>query len=111
MSLIIISSHTISHHHLCPPYPYPSFPQVLTVAIEPSGKRFATGGLDKEVRVWAYDEGELLAVGRGHSAAVSRVAVSPDGRTVVSVGADGAVFFWGMPTVEAGSDAVAAPSV
>lgn len=43
-----------------------------------------------------------MAIGRGHSGKVNSVCISPDGATVVSVGAEGGTFIWGMPESVAG---------
>jgi WD40 repeat protein len=58
----------------------------------------ASGGADQLVKVWLYDEGDCIAVGAGHSGAVTKVKISPDRRTVVSVGAEGGIFIWRMPS-------------
>ena len=67
--------------------------------IDAAGKALVSGGLDKLVKVWLYDEGTCAAVGAGHSGAISKVRLSPDGRTIVSVGAEGAIFIWRAPEV------------
>lgn len=38
-----------------------------------------------------------LYTGTGHSGSITKVAISPDTRTVISVGTDGAVFLWRTP--------------
>ena len=57
----------------------------------------ASGGADQLVKIWLYDEGDCIATGVGHSGAVTRVKISPDRRTCVSVGAEGAIMIWKMP--------------
>lgn len=52
-----------------------------------------TGSDDRTVRVWSA-QGEELAVLRGHTAGVERVAVSTDGRRVLSIAADGRARVW-----------------
>jgi hypothetical protein len=49
--------------------------------------------------VWLYDEGDLVAVGAGHSGAITKVKISSDRRIVVSVGTEGAIFIWKAPRV------------
>jgi len=78
----------------------------MSVDVDGSGETFVSGGLDKLVKVWRYDEGDLIATGVGHSGAIQKVKVSPDRRIIVSVGAEGAVFIWSYPGAEA---AAAAP--
>ena len=47
------------------------------------------------VRVWHADTGaELLAI-KAHNGAVNAVAVSPDGKRIVTGGKDGKVLVWG----------------
>jgi len=57
---------------------------------------FVTGGNDRLVRLWDYDDGRLLKIGRGHSAGISRIKLSPDGEKIVSVGAEGGIFIWNV---------------
>ncbi len=65
------------------------------VAFSPDG-RLAARGHGEVVKVWdvatGQDRGELT----GHSSAVKAVAFTPDGRSLVSGGGDGAVRIWGM---------------
>ena len=56
-----------------------------------------SGGGDKLVKLWHYDEGQCQAVGIGHSGTVTKVVVSPDQRNVVSVGDEGAILIWNIP--------------
>ena len=71
--------------------------QVNTLDIAASGEFFVSGGGDKLVKLWHYDEGQCQAVGIGHSGTVTKVAVSPDQRTVLSVGDEGAILIWNVP--------------
>lgn len=64
------------------------------------GALFVSGSADKLVKVWQYDDGIVVGVGRGHSGTVNSVAISPDQRHVVSVGSEGSIFIWGMDGVE-----------
>jgi WD40 repeat protein len=63
------------------------------------GRVFVSGGVDRTVKVWLYDEGEIVGTGVGHSGAISKVKVSPDNSLIVSVGAEGAIFLWRYPHV------------
>jgi len=40
-----------------------------------------------------------MAIGRGHSGCIKAVRISPDQRTIVSVGSTGEIIFWEMPTL------------
>lgn len=70
-----------------------------TLSISEDGEKFVSGGADKLVKVWGYDEGFCYNVGVGHSGAVTASAISPDQRTIVTVGDEGAVFLWNMPVI------------
>ncbi|GAB5035670.1 flagellar associated protein : flagellar associated protein [Nannochloropsis oceanica] len=67
---------------------------VVALDIVAGGEVFVSGGADKLVKVWAYDEGVVLRTGHGHSGPVQDVKVSPDERRVVSVGKEGGIFIW-----------------
>lgn len=84
-----------------PPHP-PSRPrQLTTLDIEPDGILFATGGEDRIVKLWHYDEGYLYAQGEGHSGGIHDVVISPDQRHIISVGQEGALMLWTMPELGA----------
>ena len=65
--------------------------------IDGAGAIFASGGEDGLVKLWHYDEGDTFAQGTGHSGAINSVKIAPDGRTVVSAGAEGSVMIWTVP--------------
>lgn len=79
---------------------------MTTLDVMPSGEFFVSGSNDRLVKIWHYDDGLTVAVGRGHSGAVRSVKISPDQRTVVSVGASGEIIFWEMPDLEAARHAL-----
>ncbi len=64
------------------------------MAVDAAGGCIVTGGADKLVRLWAYDEGCCTAVGVAHSGCVTRAQMTPDGGRVVSVGSEGGIFIW-----------------
>jgi len=78
---------------------------INTLDISEDGKSFVTGAEDKTVRVWRYSEGDLVAVGRGHSTGVKRVRVSPCQKFIVSVSKDGAIYKWKFPEIHYDIDA------
>jgi WD40 repeat protein len=68
--------------------------EINALDISTNGELAVTGGGDKDVKVWGYDEGRCFGVGKGHSGVVNKVKFSPDGDKIVSVGAEGAIFIW-----------------
>jgi len=72
----------------------PGSDDINTLAVDCEGEAIVSGGGDKLVRLWGYDEGHCYFVGVAHSGAVNRVAVTPDKSKIVSVGAEGGIFIW-----------------
>ncbi|CAK4116331.1 unnamed protein product [Aphanomyces euteiches] len=68
--------------------------ELLALDIERSGNLFVTGGRDSTLKVWHYDNGEPIAVGKGHSEAINAVKISPDRKHIVTVGSEGAIMIW-----------------
>jgi len=62
--------------------------------IDREGMTFVSGGKESRLKVFSYDEGELLAVGEGHSGSIMSVQISPNQESIVSVGSEGAIFVW-----------------
>lgn len=54
------------------------------------------------MQVWRYDEGHVTHVGVGHSGEVTAVKIAPDGETIISVSADGAILRWRFPKMDQG---------
>ncbi|XP_068118492.1 cilia- and flagella-associated protein 52 [Hyperolius riggenbachi] len=65
--------------------------------ISDSGSHFVTGGDDKLVKVWDYNEGEVTQVGSGHSGSISRIRICPLSKYIISVSSDGAILRWKYP--------------
>ncbi|MGH0164119.1 UNVERIFIED_CONTAM: hypothetical protein FKN15_046365 [Acipenser sinensis] len=61
------------------------------------GKSIISGGDDKLVKVWGYNEGEVTHVGIGHSGSITRIKVCPNARSIISISADGAILRWKYP--------------
>jgi WD40 repeat protein len=72
--------------------------RALRVAFSPDGKRLASAGVDRVVRVWDAASGEELLTFRDHAEAVRALAFSPDGRRLASAGWDRAVRVWDTAT-------------
>lgn len=70
--------------------------EMLAMDIEHSGTLFATGGRDGVLKLWHYDNGETVAIGRGHSEAINAVKISPDRNEIITVGSEGAIMIWEM---------------
>jgi len=49
------------------------------------------------VKIWGYDEGLCNFVGVGHSGAITKIIFSPDQKSMLSVGDEGAIFIWRTP--------------
>jgi WD40 repeat protein len=64
------------------------------LAYSRDGKRLATAGRDKTIRIWDTATWQELAALEGHTTAVTGVAFSPDGRSLISVGG-GLLKVWG----------------
>lgn len=65
--------------------------------ISADGKYFITGGDDHLLKMWNYDEGNVIFVGIGHGGSIKRVKISPDQKFIISVGEDGAILHWAYP--------------
>ncbi len=46
------------------------------------------------MQCYKYEEGEVEAIGVGHSTEITKIKIAPDNRSVVSVSIDGAVLLW-----------------
>lgn len=66
------------------------------IAFDASGERFATGGLDRIVRVWETRSGRMLLELRGHRDRVYSVAFHPDGVLLASGGNDNTIRLWDL---------------
>lgn len=70
---------------------------VNAMDLSPDGRFFVSGGVDKLLKVWTYDAAEVIAVGTGHSAAITRIRICPQQKYICSVSEDGAVLVWKFP--------------
>lgn len=70
--------------------------ELTALDIAADGERFVSGGADKVVKLYSYDEGKCYFRGVGHSGTITKVHISPDQKFMVSTGDEGAVFVWKM---------------
>jgi WD40 repeat protein len=71
------------------------------MAVTPDGQRAVTGSLlDNNLTVWDLESREELRTLRGHTGTVNAVAVTPDGRCVVSGSQDKTLKVWNLESGE-----------
>ena len=68
----------------------------LCVAFDRTGKRLATGGNDRIVRVWQTESGDKLLDLEGHREKIYSVAFHPDGTVLASGANDNTVRIWDL---------------
>ena len=75
---------------------------VKCLAISPDGKRIVSGGFVSiwgTLTLWDTDTGkQIFALNKGHTGAVTGVALSPDGQQLVSTSHDGTLKIWDAAT-------------
>jgi WD40 repeat protein len=64
----------------------------------PGGELVATSSVDETVKLWNL-EGKLLATLKGHGSGVRTLTFRKDGQILTSVGDDGSLVFWNIPTI------------
>ena len=72
------------------------------IAVSPGGDLVAAGGLDKTIRIWQLGEksATMKATLIAHEDAVLQLAWSPDGKTLISSGADRTMKAFSVPALE-----------
>merc|ERR1711937_584309 len=71
--------------------------ELSTLSISKNGSNFVSGGQDRLLKLWDYDEGVCKYVGVGHSGTINCAAIAPDQSFIVSIGSEGAIFIWTVP--------------
>jgi eukaryotic-like serine/threonine-protein kinase len=69
------------------------------VALDRSGTRMATAGIDGQIKIWDILTGRLEHIFRGHDGWAAAVEFSPDGLRLASAGQDGAIRIWNATRV------------
>merc|ERR1711879_25242 len=73
--------------------------ELTALSISKSGSHYVSGGEERLVKLWDYDEGVCKYLGVGHSGGITACAIAPDQSFIVSAGTEGAILIWGMPPV------------
>ena len=71
---------------------------VYSPSFSPDGLILATGGPDRDVKIWETTTGKSLRVLTGHRDDVSAIAFSPDGKTLATGSHDHSLRLWDTDT-------------
>merc|ERR1712086_1106371 len=71
--------------------------ELCTLSISKSGSHYVSGGEERLLKLWDYDEGVCKYIGVGHSGTITSAKIAPDQSFIVSSGSEGALFLWKMP--------------
>lgn len=69
---------------------------ITSIAISPDGQVFASGSVDKTIKVWHLGTGKLIFILKGHLQPVLSLAISPNGQFIVSGSADETIKLWNL---------------
>lgn len=71
---------------------------VHAVTVSPNGQQFASSSLDRTIKLWDLNTGELLRTLEGHTSAVHTIIFSSDGQALASSSHDGTIKLWDLNT-------------
>lgn len=74
---------------------------IQSVAFSADGKRFVSGGLDKQIGLWEVAKNKPVRLIEGHEGPVMAAALTPDGKRIVSVSGDKTIRTWNAENGEA----------
>ena len=78
------------------------FQAILAVAVCPCGELIAAGGASGDLYLWRLQDGQRVALGRGHGRWLWAVAFSPTGEWVASGTAGGVILLWSVADLTQG---------
>jgi WD40 repeat protein/serine/threonine protein kinase len=78
--------------------------RVVSVAFSPDGRRLASAGSERIVRLWDTTTGQEVLSLRGHEGSIGRVLFSPDGQRLASASSDGRVRIWDAASFDENAD-------
>jgi hypothetical protein len=71
---------------------------VYALAVDPLDRYYASGGVDRTIRIWDKESGKEISVLTGHSGAVSGLNFTPDGKKLISCSTEGVIKVWDLNT-------------
>jgi WD40 repeat protein len=72
---------------------------VNSLDIGANGKFFVAAGTDKKLKLIDYEEGVTVFTGSDNSSEITQVKITPDQSKIVTVGVDGSIFIWKIPSL------------
>jgi tricorn protease-like protein len=72
--------------------------KISDICFSPTSKSFATGSMDKTIKIWNLTSTEAVKTLSGHNGVVLSVNYSPDGKSIVSSAWDGSIKIWDVAT-------------
>jgi WD40 repeat protein len=72
--------------------------EIYSLSLSPDDRYLAMGGTSLQVKIWDVVSGIEKSKGVGHSRTIQKLAFSPDGKQLVSVGLDHSILMWNVYT-------------